>query len=137
MSHNDPSVDALVKTAKEQGHSVFCLKISGIPYYYRSINRKEFQELQEILIKETEKIKTESEEKRKDLKPEDPKNKVLDSSIEQEMMRLRDGGEERLVHKGLLHPIIGLNTPAGVIATLADRIMQASGYGVEEEPEQL
>jgi len=137
MSHNDTSVEPLVKAAKEQGHSVFCLKISGTPYYYRSINRKEFQELQEILIKETEKIKTETEEKRKDLKPEDPKNRVLDSAVEQEMMRLRDAGEERLVAKGLLHPAMSVNTPAGVIATLADRIMQASGYGVEEEPEQL
>jgi|JI102314A1RNA_FD_contig_31_7163769_length_1286_multi_5_in_0_out_0_3 hypothetical protein len=137
MSHNDTSVDVLVKTAKEQGHSVFSLKISGIPYYYRSINRKEFQELQEILIKETEKIKAESDEARKNLKPEDPKIRELDSWIEKETIRMRDSGEERLVLKGLLHPPINPNTPAGVIATLADRIMQASGYGVEEEPEQL
>lgn len=137
MSHNDISVESLVKTAKEQGHSVFSLKISGVPYYYRSINRKEFQELQEVLIKETEKIKSEAEATRGNLKPEDPKSRELDSWIEKETIKMRDSGEERLVMKGLLYPSISLNTPAGVIATLADRIMQASGYGVEEEPEQL
>jgi len=130
-------IKKLVDTAKSQGHAVFAIKLAGLSYYYRSINRQEFRTLQEILVKETEKVRDEAEAKKAGLKPEDPKIKQIDAWTEKEANNIREAGEERIARQGLLYPPFGENTPAGVMSALADRIMQASGFGSEEEPELL
>jgi hypothetical protein len=135
MSNLSVDVKSIVDKAKAEGHAVFALNISGTKYYYRSINRAEFKELQELLTTEAEKAKAEA--LKKNLDDNDPKIEEINIKLEKDAAAIRDKGEDRLVAKGLLYPSISQNTPAGVIANLADRIMQASGYGSEEEPEIL
>ena len=130
-------IKKLVDAAKVQGHAVYAIKLAGMTYYYRSINRAEFRHLQELLIKETEKVRDEAEAKKTGLKPDDPKIKQIDAWTEKEAAVIREAGEERIARQGLLYPLFGENTPAGVMSSLADRVMQASGFGSEEEPELL
>jgi len=135
MSEVASNVKSLIDTAKADGHAVFGINISGTKYYYRSINRAEFRELQEKLTDEAEKARTEADKQKKGLKDDDPQVEAINNKLEREATAIRDRGEDRLVQKGLIHPALTINTPAGVISNLADRIMQASGYGTEEEPE--
>lgn len=127
----------LIDSAKAEGHSVYGINISGTKYYYRSINRSEFRELQEKLTDEAEKARSEADKQKRGLKEDDPQVEAINNKLEREATAIRDRGEDRLVQKGLIHPPLNSNTPAGVISNLADRIMQASGYGSEEEPEIL
>ena len=136
MSLN-PEVQQIVDSAKAQGHLVYSMNINGIKYIYRSINRAEFKELQELMVKEAEAAKIESDSKKKDIPDKDPRLDAINQALETKAAEIREKGEERLVAKGVLHPKINANTPAGVSTTLADRIMEASGFGAEEEPEQL
>lgn len=136
MSLN-PEVQQIVDSAKALGHLVYSMNINGIKYIYRSINRSEFKELQELMVKEAETAKAESDTKKKDIPDKDPRLDLINQALETKAAEIRERGEERLVAKGVLHPKIGANTPAGVSTTLADRIMEASGFGAEEEPEQL
>lgn len=128
---------AAVDSAKAQGHVVFAINLAGVKYIYRSINRKEFRELQGLIADEAEKAKISSEANRAGLKEDDPKLLQLDMELEKTAMGIRERGEERLVKQGLLHPLLSENTPAGVSTTIADRIMEASAFGSEEEPELL
>lgn len=135
MAETTTEVKNLIDSAKADGHTVYAITISGTKYYYRSINRAEFRELQEKLTDEAEKARSEADKLKKGLKEDDPQIEVINNKLEREATAIRDRGEDRLVQKGLIHPVLTVNTPAGVIASLADRIMQASGYGSEEEPE--
>jgi hypothetical protein len=135
MAETNIEVKNLIDLAKADGHTVYAITISGTKYYYRSINRAEFRDLQEKLTDEAEKARSEADKSKKGLKEDDPQIEVLNNKLEREATAIRDRGEDRLVQKGLIHPPLTINTPAGVIASLADRIMQASGYGSEEEPE--
>lgn len=110
-----------VASLKSQGYVVQAITIAGTKYVYKSVNRAEFRALQEKLTRE-------AEEAKKNL-PED--------KLEQEALAIRDRGEERLVEVGLIHPPLSANTPAGVLTSIADYIMQASGFGIETEPETL
>lgn len=132
-----PEVQKIVDEAKALGHLVYSMNINGIKYIYRSINRLEFKELQELMVKEAESAKIEADSKKKDLPEKDPKIDAINQALEMKAAEIRERGEERLVGKGVLHPVITANAPAGVSTTLADRIMEASGFGAEEEPEQL
>jgi len=136
MSLN-PEVQQIVDSAKALGHLVYSMNINGIKYIYRSINRSEFKELQELMVREAEAAKIESDSKKKDIPDKDPRLDAINQALETKAAEIREKGEERLVAKGVLYPKISTNTPAGVSTTLADRIMEASGFGAEEEPEQL
>jgi hypothetical protein len=135
MTEMTTEVKSLIDAAKADGHTVYAINISGTKYYYRSINRAEFRELQEKLTDEAEKARSEADRLKKGLKEDDPQIEIINNKLEREATAIRDRGEDRLVHKGIIHPSLTVNTPAGVIANLADRIMQASGYGNDDEPE--
>lgn len=130
-------VNVAVLKAKADGHSVFSINISGTKYVYRSVNRAEFRVLQEQLTQEAQKAKVESDKAKKGLSPDSPEMDAVNLKLEKEAIDIRDRGEDRLVAKALLYPAVTSNTPAGVYTTIADRIMQASGFGSEEEPELL
>ena len=128
---------AKIAKAKEEGHVVFSIKLAGVKYVYRSINREEFRELQLALANDAEKVKLASDAAKIGLKEGDPALAKIDSELEKKALDIREAGEDRLVVKGLIHPELNKNTPAGVSTTLADRIMEASAFGSEEEPEML
>lgn len=131
------SVQSQINKLKAEGHAVFSINISGVKYIYRSINREEYRLVQEKLTTDAEKVRLEAEALKKDLKPGDPKLAEINLKIEKEALRMRDDGEDLLLQKGLIHPALTANTPAGVATAIADRIMQSSGFGIEEEPDQL
>lgn len=114
-------VQTRIDGLKAAGFVVQAITIAGTKFIYRSVNRGEFRQLQEALTKE-------AEEAKKTLK---------EDQLEQAALQIRDRGEDRLLNLGLIHPSISENTPAGALTTLADLIMQASGFGVETEPETL
>tara|TARA_R110002074_G_scaffold402324_1_gene607036 strand:+ start:74909 stop:75334 length:426 start_codon:yes stop_codon:yes gene_type:complete len=126
-----------VNSAKAEGHVVFAVNLASVKYIYRSINRKEFRELQGLIADEAEKAKISADVSRAGLKEDDPKLAEIDAQLEKAAISIRENGEERLVKAGLIHPALGENTPAGVSTTIADRIMEASAFGSEEEPEML
>lgn len=130
-------VQGLIDKAKGDGHVVFAVPLAGVRYIYRSINRDEFRELQSLIADEAEKAKAKSDAARAGLEVGDPKLVDIDAELERSAMGIRERGEDRLVTKGLLHPALTANTPAGVPTTIADRIMEASAFGSEEEPEML
>lgn len=130
-------VQSLINNAKSKGHSVYALNIGGVKYIYRSINRSEFRELQQHLSTEAEELKRIADEKKAKLPKDDPKLAEVELFVEKEAAMIRERGEERLVGKALLHPSLNDHTPAGVAPTLADRIMEGSGFGNEAEPEIL
>jgi hypothetical protein len=130
-------VQAAVDTAKAQGHVVFSIKLAGVRYIYRSINRKEFRELQSLIADEAEQAKVKAEKSKAGMEDNDPRLVDIDAQLEKTAIEIREQSEDRLVRKGLLHPELSENTPAGVATTIADRIMEASAFGSEEEPELL
>lgn len=131
------NVKEVVDAAKAQGHMVYALPLAGVKYIYRSINRAEFRSLQQQLADEAEQARLESVKKKAGLEENDPAIASIDAALEKQAVEIREKGEERLVRVGLLHPEFNDNTPAGVSSTLADRIMEASAFGSEEEPELL
>jgi len=133
----DTAVKKLVDEAKAEGHVVFAINLAGVKYIYRSINRAEFRDLQALLANEAEEAKTAADAARAGLEENDPKLLEIDTQLEKKAIEIRERGELRLVEKGLLHPALSENTPAGVSTTIADRIMEASAFGSEEEPEML
>lgn len=113
-----PELKDKIDKLKSEGHAVFAITISGVKYYYRSINRQEYRALQNSLLKTAESLKG--------TKP--------DAEIS---IMVKDSGEEDLVKIGLIAPPITDNSPAGVLTSLSDLIMEASGFGSEAEPEVL
>lgn len=130
-------VQELINKAKQAGHAVRLLTISGTDYIYRSVNREEFRELQEKLVYDAETAREAAEAKKKAVKDDTEAVAKIDADLEKQALLIRDKGEERLIQKGLISPTINENTPAGVPTTIADRIMELSGFGVEAEPEIL
>jgi hypothetical protein len=128
---------AKIDEAKAEGHVVFALKLAGVRYIYRSINREEFRVLQQQLADEAEEVRLEAIGKKKGLEEDDPRSLKIDAGLEKKAIEIRESGEERLVLEGLLYPEFTQNTPAGVPRTIADRIMEASAFGSDEEPEML
>lgn len=125
----------LINDAKSVGHSVFSVKIGGKTYVYRSINRKEFRELQDSLAKKAEDIKNAAKALGK------PKEDLVQTDIDAKIARLKEVGEEQMVMLGLISttPITPQeldNFPAGVITSLSDKILIASGFGEEAEEEE-
>ncbi len=125
-------LQSLIDNAKQVGHSVFSVKIGGKVYVYRSINRREFRELQDSLAKRAEEIKSTSKTV--------GKSEVSQPDIDTKIARLKEEGEEQMVLLGLISspPITKAeldNFPAGVIASLSDKILMASGFGEEAEEE--
>ena len=123
----DTKVKEKVKAAKEAGHSVFAVTIGGKQFVYRSFNRTEYREIQNS-------VNVKAEEVRKKTKDETELAKKLDI--------VREESEEELVLYCLIDPEV--NTPldlqalpGGAVPTLSELMMQASGFGVESEPEQL
>jgi hypothetical protein len=59
--------------------------------------------------------------------------------LEEKLETLKEEGEEDLVLLALVSPEIGSteDMPAGFFSTMSDLILQASGFGVEAEPELL
>lgn len=130
-------VKVIVDKAKSEGHIVYALTIAGVKYIYRSINRQEFRDLQKQLVDEAEAARLDAVAKKSGLAEDSPEYAKIDAELEKASIEIRERGEERLVAKGLLYPKLGSNSPAGVSTTIADRIMEASAFGSEEEPELL
>jgi hypothetical protein len=124
----DANIQKLVDQAKKAGHRVFSTSIAGKAYIYRSISRAEFRELQKIVLSETAQLR----------EIESPEEFELKSA------EVKDRNEDRLVAMGLVHPvaeseldIANVASAAGVVTTLSDLIMTASGFGAELEPTEL
>lgn len=140
-----PEVKALVDKAKSEGHRVYSVVIAGEKYIYRSINRKEFREMQEIMTGEAETARLASAKKREELMKNNPdltENSQeivkLDYDLEKEAMDIKDKAEDKLVAVSLIHPVgVSENLPAGVVNNLAEKIMEGSGFQATEEPEIL
>ena len=116
----------IVETAKKNGHRVFKAKVAGADCIYRSLTRKEFRDIQKKLADKTEAIrKTSSAE-----------------NADAQLSLLKEEGEEELFMRAVLQPKIGsqldlATLPAGMIPSLAELIMEASGFGEEAEPQEL
>lgn len=120
MDSITPELTQSINAAKAAGHSVFSIKLSGKQFIYRSINRSEFRQLQKQLAEDTEKMKTSG------------------LSAESQVSEIREKAEERLIKIALLSDSSTLDQElAGAITTIADLVMQASGFGVDAEPTQL
>jgi hypothetical protein len=127
-----------IDAAKALGHVVYSVKIAGARYIYRSINRGEFRDLQSQLTSEAEAVRAASDLKKKSLSKDSPELSEIEAELETAALGIRDRGEDRLVKKGLVCPDnLPNNAPAGVVATLADRIMEGSGFQAGEDPEIL
>lgn len=133
----DPALQAQIDKWKAEGHTVAMLNVAGVKYIYRSINREEFRNLQDKMAVEAEKVSLQAEAAKKNLKEDSPEMAALNAELQREALKIRDRGEERLVEQGLIHPQLTQNTPAGVATTIADRIMELSGFSVDAEPELL
>ncbi len=128
-------LQSLIDNAKQAGHSVFSVKIAGRVYVYRSINRKEFRDLRDSLAKKAENIKNTAK-----IAAEKTKEEVNQAAVDISVANLKEEGEEEMVLLGLIsHPTITRseldNFPAGIIASLSDKILMASGFGEEAEEE--
>ena len=116
----------IVETAKKNGHRVFKAKVAGIECIYRSLTRKEFRDIQKKLADRTDAIrKTSSTE-----------------NTDTQLGLLKEEGEEELFLRAVLQPKVGsqldlATLPAGMIPSLSELIMEASGFGDEVEPQEL
>ena len=116
----------IVETAKKNGHRVFKAKVAGVECIYRSLTRKEFRDIQKKLAEKTEAIR----------KTSTPEN------AETQLSLLKEEGEEELFMRAVLQPKIGsqldlATLPAGMIPSLSELIMGASGFGDDVEPQEL
>lgn len=121
MDSITPELQQAIDALKKTGFSVFSVTLSGKRYIYRSINRAEFRQLQKQLAEDTEKLKTSGQ------------------TADAQLAEIREKAEERLVKLAIVGEVAASmdNELAGAITTLADLVMQASGFGVETEPQQL
>lgn len=116
----------IVETAKKNGHRVFKAKVAGVECIYRSLTRKEFRDIQKKLAEKTEAIR----------KTSTPEN------AETQLSLLKEEGEEELFMRAVLQPKVGsqldlATLPAGMIPSLSELIMGASGFGDDVEPQEL
>lgn len=122
MTELSKELDDEIKEAKASGHVVRKVILSGKPYIYRSISRKEFRKIQDAAA---ERISGD------------------ELSVKQQQ-KMREDTEDALVMAGLIDPPIrselDLDTvtmAAGVVSQLSELIMEASGFGDKPEPEDL
>lgn len=118
-------IQETIAVAKKNGCRVFQAKVSGIDTIYRSITRKEFRDLQKKLADKTESIK-----------------KTNPDNWEGPVSLLKEEGEEHLVLKGVLQPKLDSELdltalPAGFVPVIAEKVMEASGFGQEVEVKEL
>jgi hypothetical protein len=116
----------IVETAKKNGHRVFKAKVAGMECIYRSLTRKEFRDLQKKIAEKTESIKKSS----------------TAENIDSQLSMLKEEGEEELFMRAVLLPKVGsqldlATLPAGMIPSLAELVMEASGFGEEAVPQEL
>jgi len=115
-----------ITAAKKSGSRVFKAKVAGIECTYRSLNRKEFRDLQRSMAEKTDKLRSSGGE-----------------VSEAKVALLKDESEERLVMLGTLVPEIETDLdiatlPAGLIPSLAELVLTASGFADDSvEPEEL
>ena len=117
---------SIIDTAKASGHRVFKAKVAGIECIYRSLTRKEFRDIQKKMADKTEAIRKASSQETADT----------------QLSLLKEEGEEELFLRAVLHPKVGsqldlATLPAGIIPSLSELIMEASGFGDEVEPQEL
>lgn len=116
----------IIDTAKKAGHRVFKAKVAGIECIYRSLTRKEFRDIQKKMADKTEAIRKASSQEAADT----------------QLSLLKEEGEEELFLRAVLQPKVGsqldlATLPAGIIPTLSELVMEASGFGDEVEPQEL
>lgn len=121
-------VQALVNAAKAAGHVVKMIKINDKPFIYRSISRKEYRDIQKQIA----------------AKATDMKAKMTPEQFDTESASLKDDAEELLLIRCMISPRIGSELDfkqgdflAGSVSTIADLVMQSSGFGADVEPETL
>lgn len=118
------NVEDKINAIKSLGLRVFKAKIAGQDVIYRSISRTEFRALQKALVAKTEAFKKNEE------------------NGEAQIAMLKDDGEEKLVLLALISPQVASELDltvlhAGLIPTLAELIMTASGFNEDVEPVEL
>ena len=107
-----------IEAAKQAGHRVFKVTLSGDTYIYRDVLRKEFKDVQTAIFQRA---------------AQDP----------DDIMSGRSDHEDELVARALIEPQLTSKlelsaVPAGVVTQLFELIMKASGFQEEPvEPEQL
>lgn len=101
---------------KAQGHTLHKVSISGRTFVYRSLNRKEFRDLQKTILEKSSNAQDES---------------AVSESQDQVVARA-------LVEPAITSALELSGLPAGVIVQLFELVMKASGFGGEEPvPEEL
>ena len=116
----------LIDTAKKNGHRVFKTKVAGVECIYRSLTRKEFRDIQKKMADKTEAIRKAGSQE----------------NVDAQLGLLKEEGEEELFMRAVLVPKMGseldlATLPAGIIPSLAELIMEASGFGEEAQPQEL
>jgi len=116
----------LIDTAKKNGHRVFKTKVAGVECIYRSLTRKEFRDIQKKMADKTEAIRKAGSQE----------------NVDAQLGLLKEEGEEELFMRAVLVPKMGSELdlaalPAGIIPSLAELIMEASGFGEEAQPQEL
>lgn len=126
MSKISPDLRKKVDEFKKEGHNVAKLEISGRDYYYRSLSRKEFRDMQETIQTKYATLNL------------DPNEDVTPDQANQ-MELIKDDAETEVAMKCVFEPALSSleNLPAGVVPTLVDNIMKVSGFGLEVKPEVL
>lgn len=119
-------VKQIIDTAKKSGHRVFKAKIAGVECIYRSLTRKEFRDIQKKIADRTETIRKASNQE----------------NVDAQLGLLKEEGEEELFMRAVLLPKVGSQLdlavlPAGMIPSISELIMEASGFGDEPVPEEL
>ena len=122
----DQEIIALIAQVKKNGQRVFKAKIAGIECIYRSLGRKECRDLQKHLAEKTEAIRQNSEP----------------AVLETKLGLLKEEGEEELFIKAILYPkakssLDLVSLPAGIIPSVAELIMGASGFGEDVTPQEI
>jgi hypothetical protein len=130
-------IQCLIDAAKAENHLVFSVKVAGTTCYYRSLSRSEFRQIQDKLSADAELIKEDADKKKEGLKDDDPKLLQINKDLEKKANEIKEKTEEVILSKALLYPKLSSSTPAGFYTTLSDRVMEASGFGADAEPEML
>lgn len=116
----------VIDDIKASGHNVFKASLSGSEYIYRSINRLEYRQVQDTIMKKSleraKAIQAKSEE------GDDVSALELDTGD-----RSREDGEEALFQLAMVFPKVDSDLdihqfPAGAVTKVADLIMEASGF---------
>ena len=115
----------IIDTAKKNGHRVFSAKVAGTDCIYRSITRKEFRDIQRKMADKTEAIRKSGSE-----------------NNDTQLSLLKEEGEEEIFLRAVLLPKVASQLdlavlPAGIVPSLSELIMEASGFGETAVPQEL